>query len=455
MTATVSPPTPDTDHAPEPPRRRRSRALVPAIVVLVAGLAVAGVVVSRSDTPTDSEAAVSTDSLEALRLAAEAEPTSISAWLEYGNASLEAAVASGDRGEYLAAKDAFDTALALGPDDPSAVTARAAFALNAHDFATALTLSQRAVALNPLNPPALVARVDALVETGRYDEVDAALVDLLDVAPDFAAYARVSYVRELRGDLDGARTAMQQAIASASPGADRSALLSFLGDIELQAGRVDEANVAYSRALVDDQGSVPAIVGQARVQVARGFLEQAAALLDTAITMGPETTPAIVRGQVALLLGDAAGAEAAFRTALDKDARLRDRGENTDIDSAVLLADTGDTAEALRRATAGYEVRRSVIGADAYAWALHSSGDTDAAVVVVEQALVTDTDSPSIRVHAAAIFAATGDLDRAGLELQRAFEGAPWGDLSIRPIAIELATDLGLEFPETWSLTTP
>ena len=46
--------------------------------------------------------------------------------------------------------------------------------------------------------------VDALVELGRYDEAATALQRMVDLKPNLAAYARVSYFRELHGDLDGA-----------------------------------------------------------------------------------------------------------------------------------------------------------------------------------------------------------------------------------------------------------
>ena len=47
-------------------------------------------------------------------------------------------------------------------------------------------------------------RVDALVELGRYDEAERELQAMIDRKPNLAGYARVSYLRELHGDLDGA-----------------------------------------------------------------------------------------------------------------------------------------------------------------------------------------------------------------------------------------------------------
>ena len=60
-------------------------------------------------------------------------------------------------------------------------------------------------------------RVDALVELGRYDEAERELQAMIDRKPNLAAYARVSYLRELRGDLEGAAEAMRFAVAAGGP----------------------------------------------------------------------------------------------------------------------------------------------------------------------------------------------------------------------------------------------
>ncbi len=453
MTTTASPERLRPEVAPDGGRDSRpARFVRPLLVVLVVGLAVGRFLSAGSSTPeAPTASADAAATLDVLRLAAETDPTSVESWIAYGSASLQAAVASGDRQEYLDAKNAFDTALQLAPDSPEALTARAGFALNAHDFAGALTLAERAAELDPYDPAALAALVDARVETGRYAEAEAALADLLNVEPGVAAYARVSYLRELSGDIDGARIAMQQAVASAGPGTNRATVRVFLGDLQLESGRIDAADESYRQALTDQPSNAAATVGRARVLVARGLLSEAAALLDIAITLGPETTPAIVRGEVALLMNDPTAAEAGFEIARLKDQRLRDRGEATDLESAGFLADRGDSIEALARARAAYEVRPTVLGADTMAWALFTAGNADQALPMIERALADGIAAPSVRVHAAVIFAAAGDAQRARQELAVAFEGTPWTNLSIRPVAIRLAEDLGMPLPDNWS----
>jgi tetratricopeptide (TPR) repeat protein len=57
---------------------------------------------------------------------------------------------------------------------------------------------------------------DALLELGRYPQAFAAFQKMVDLKPNLSSYARVSYARELSGDLPGAITAMRMALDAAA-----------------------------------------------------------------------------------------------------------------------------------------------------------------------------------------------------------------------------------------------
>ena len=81
-------------------------------------------------------------------------------------------------------------------------------------------------------------RVDALVELGRYDAARAELQAMVDRRPNLSGYARVSYLRELHGDLDGAVEAMRLAVDAGGPAAENGAYVStLLGELERRRGR--------------------------------------------------------------------------------------------------------------------------------------------------------------------------------------------------------------------------
>ena len=204
-----------------------------------------------------------------------------------GGAPLEAQLAgaylqkvreTGDPGFYVRADGVLARALARGPDDPAELVEAAALAAGRHDFAGALRLAERARSLEPDSIAAYPILVDALVELGRYDEAERALQKLIDRRPSLPAYARVSYFRELHGDLAGAADAMARA-ASAGGGAreNLAQVQTLLGDLELARGRLAEARRAYGAALASVPGYVPALAGRARLTAARGDLAGAIA----------------------------------------------------------------------------------------------------------------------------------------------------------------------------------
>ena len=102
--------------------------------------------------------------------------------------------------------------------------------LSRHKFAEAAAEAERLAARRP-NDAALQGIIgDGRVELGDYDEGFAAFNRMMAIRPDAASSARVSYARELQGDLRGALNLMRMAAEATSP-----------RDVEAQA-------LAYSRA---------------------------------------------------------------------------------------------------------------------------------------------------------------------------------------------------------------
>jgi len=108
---------------------------------------------------------------------------------------------------------------------------------------------------------------------------------------------------------------------------------------------------------------------------------------------------------------------------------------------------TAVTDETVRRAAAAAADRPSIYGADALAWTLHRFGDSLAAVPQVEQALRTGTSDAQVLFHAASIFDAVGEQERATDLLQQSAESNPWFSLGRQAEAVELGARLGVDWP--------
>src|SRR3954451_18170480 len=183
---------------------------------------------------------------------------------------------TGDATYYTKAGGLIARALALAPGDPAALTERAALAASRHDVRGALRDALGARRAAPQVDKPFGVLVDALVELGRYGAASRALQEMVDRRPDLAAYARVSYVRELHGDLAGAAAAMRLAVSAGSGAGENTAYVqSLLGDLELARGRVRAAALADRLALALVPRYAPAEAGLARVESARGRLPAA------------------------------------------------------------------------------------------------------------------------------------------------------------------------------------
>src|SRR5204862_372731 len=114
-------------------------------------------------------------------------------------------------------------ALTLSSRDFTALAGRGSLALSRHDFAGALTLGRRALAIDASNPFAMGVVVDANVELGRYAAARGAIERLLRQRPDLASYSRASYYLELHGRTAAARRALVQATQAGAPPGDNPA----------------------------------------------------------------------------------------------------------------------------------------------------------------------------------------------------------------------------------------
>src|SRR3954447_22759684 len=185
---------------------------------------------------------------------------------------------TGDASYYARADTAYSKALRLSPNDPAAVTGAGTLALARHDFRAGLRYGLRARGLAPYSFEPLGVLVDAQVERGRYDDAARSLQRMVDLKPNLSSYARVSYFRELHGDLSGAVDAMRLAVDAGGGAPENVAYVqSLLGDLELQRGRLAAASAAYRRAGYSFPGYAQAEVGLAKVDAARGRLAAAIA----------------------------------------------------------------------------------------------------------------------------------------------------------------------------------
>ena len=172
-------------------------------------------------------------------------------------------MSAGDPSFYTRAEGVLRT-----PRTPDGFATAGELALARHDFRGALALGARR-----RRGPAPSMRVDALVELGRYGEAERELPSaMVDRKPNLAGYARVSYLRELRGDLDGrrgGRCAWPAAAGRAGGGEPSRTWVALLGELERRLGKAGAAKRAFGEALALVPRFAAAEAGLARLDAER------------------------------------------------------------------------------------------------------------------------------------------------------------------------------------------
>ncbi|MGH9155653.1 MAG: tetratricopeptide repeat protein [Acidimicrobiales bacterium] len=371
-----------------------------------------------------------------------------SARLALALAFLQKAREVGDPTYYARADGLLEVAANGRESDPVVLVARGALALARHQFADALELGREAGRLAPGNQGALGVTVDALNELGRYDEALAATQAMADARPDLASLARVSYARELRGDLPGAVAAMTQAVqAGAGSGENLAYVEVQLGTLLLTSGDPAGAEAAYARAEQSFPGFAPAKAGRARVLVARGHPGPAADLLAEVVEQLPAAEHAIAHGEALAAAGRAAdAAEAGALVGVIADL-YRSNGVDVDLELALFAADTAPGDDAVDQARRAARRRPSVAGHDALAWSLFTNGETDRAAAEMARALALGSRDPQLRYHAAVIAMAQGNRDEAARHLGVVLTTNPRFSARHAAGVLTLAGRLGLTVP--------
>ncbi len=414
-------------------RSRTVRTLASAgtVVVLAGGLLAAGTAFGGGEQPVESPAAATRvapgGGLDALQEQLRRVPRNDRAWAELGAAYVQQARTSADPGLYARAEGAFAESLRLRPEgnDP-ALIGQASLAAAQHEFARAVELAEAALEINPYAAGALAVQVDGLVELGRYDASRDALQKMLQLRPGVDAFTRASYAQELRGDVEGARDAMQRAEQVASAPADRAFAQHQLSELAWGTGDLDGAAAGYAAALASDPSHVPALGGRAKVKAARGDVEGAVADYRAAVARQPQPGTLVELGELLEATGRADEAQQQYAVVRATQQLYAAGGQVVDAELALFEADHGDPALAVELAEKAHDTRPdSIVVQDAYAWALHAAGRDDEALPLARAAGRTGLRSAAFAYHLGVIEAAAGNDRQARAALERALELNP------------------------------
>jgi tetratricopeptide (TPR) repeat protein len=348
---------------------------------------------------------------------------------------------TGDAAYYPRAEAVLRQALELDGESSVAFSGLASLALTRHRFGEALVLARRARQLAPTEAGTLAAIGDALVELGRYRKAFATFDHLARLKPGLAAYARVSYARELRGDRAGAIAAMRLAAETAVPGSEAAAWTSLhLGKLLFLGGDHRSAERQFRFALAHVPGYAAAFDGLAAVEAARRRLPRAIAFERRAAAAVPLPQYVATLGDLLQRAGRPRAAARQYAVVAAIDRLQRANGIRTDLEFALFRIDHGRRVPAATaQALAAFHSRPSVDAADVVAWGLARSGRCAEAKRYSQLALRLGTQDALKFFHRAMVEHCLGNGNEAKHWLRRALDLNPGFSPHWSPVAETLA----------------
>jgi tetratricopeptide (TPR) repeat protein len=359
-------------------------------------------------------------------------------------AQMQMAREDGDPGWYAKADRLLHRALALAPNDISALGGLGSLALSRHDFTGAVAYGRRALALQPSSSQALGVLVDAQVELGRYGAAARTLQRMLNARPDLSSYARASYLLELDGHAHAAHRAMVEAVRSGASAKENVAWAQVqLGNLDFNHGRYRKAEASYAAALRTYPNFVHALAARAKLAAANGHLETAARLYSAVVRRYPLPAYVIALGDAQEASGDRRASARSYGLVRAEEALYAANGVNVDAELALFDADHGGNPEAaLARARAVAHVQHSVGVQDVLAWTLFRAGHPRAALAAANRALARGTQDAGMLFHRGVIEAALQMRSAARRDLWAALRVNPGFSVLHAPVARRLLEEL-------------
>ena len=198
---------------------------------------------------------------------------------------------------------------------------------------------------------------------------------MVDLKPNASSYARVSHIRSLYGDHEGAVEAMKTAARTADPqdAEEQSWCLVQLGDEFRKNGKYAEAEKVYTEALSILPDFYLALAGKGKIRAMQGDLEAGVKFLTESQNRVPNVETVIALGDIYQIQGNTEKARQQYDLVEVIEQRLGVAGDQKRL--ALMWADQNiKLDEALAIAESEYSARKDIYTADVYAWCLYRKG---------------------------------------------------------------------------------
>ena len=339
---------------------------------------------------------------------------------------------------YNAAIDVLDLVLENPPKNKNlhyqALTSKASVMLSQHNFTEALELGKQALNIEQKDAQVYGVLCDANVELGNYTEAVKMSDKMISIKPDLRSYARISYLRELHGDFDGAVEAMNLAISAGIPGHENTAWArNTLAEMYMNYGKYELANNQLQLCIKERPTYAFALANLASLELDKGNLDQAEKTIDDACEMMPEFSFYVTKAKIQKLKGENSKFEKSRNDLLEMMKEDTESGHNMSLETAniylELFEDPDKAFSAMKKESL---IRPNNIEINKMLGEIHfKSKDYDKAKNYFEMATKTNWNQPSFLCLKGLALCETGNKVEGSALLKRAINSGAIKDIEL------------------------
>jgi tetratricopeptide (TPR) repeat protein len=352
--------------------------------------------------------------IEGLIANIEQNPQDYKSMLALVQAYIQEGRTTGDHAFYdKEALELVDKVVKAEPNNYEALCCKATILLSQHHFAEGLAVAKIAQPIDSNSAFIWGILCDANLELGNYDEAVKMADKMISIRPDIRSYARVSYLREIYGDLNGAKEAAKLAVSAGYPGLEQTewtrCILAHLHHI---TGSLDSAEYQYKMALAERPDYAFAIAGLGKLEKAKGNYKAAIAQYERAKSLITEYSFSDELTDLYRLNNEPKKADNNAEEVIDmlspnagEDVESKSgHGHYADKELAYAYLKINEVDDALKHADIEYKRRPNNIDVcETIAWVQYKKGNYSQAEALITKALKTNCKNPDLLCRAGLI----------------------------------------------------
>ncbi|MCY7409712.1 MAG: tetratricopeptide repeat protein, partial [Chitinophagales bacterium] len=276
---------------------------------------------------------------------------------------------------------------------------------------------------------------DANVELGNYTAAVRMADSMCGIRPDLRSYSRISYMREIYGDFNGAKEAMKMAVNAGIPGFEQTEWCRvYLGKLYETSGSIDTAELIYTAASIARPNYAYAIAGLGRIQRAKKNYTQAIKYFEQANGLVKDYTFGDELIDLYRLTNQKQKADEVSKEVIAKlnehantDDKNGDAGHYADKELAYVYLKLNENDLALKHAKAEYDRRPDNIDInEMMAWVYYKRGEFTYALGYLDKALRTGSKNPDLLCRAGLIYCSNNQIEKGSAMIAQAININPF-----------------------------